>query len=242
VGANIGDTTCLISQVVPGSFLCIEGDPGYFSILKENVQTMNLSVTCVQAFCGDNDGQMEGVITVKDGTGYFAVNDNQKTVMTSLQNIIMDNPEFQYANLLKIDTDGFDFSVSRGAQKLLAESGPTVFFEFVPATLINKGEQPLEIFSYFLSLGYQHGLFYDNFGLPLAVVDMDDRLTLAEMIKRTNNNQTSYFDILLPGRNLDSKWFHLFCEEEFAYGAKCSELHETIIKYSLSMPLKLKII
>lgn len=34
-------------------------------------------------------------------------------------------------NLIKIDTDGFDFKVLRGAQRTLKEYAPVIFFEWV---------------------------------------------------------------------------------------------------------------
>ncbi|HMM19195.1 MAG TPA: hypothetical protein PKA10_00565 [Selenomonadales bacterium] len=51
VGANIGDSACLISQAVAGSFLCIEGNGDYFSLLQDNTKRLKGHFACVNAVC-----------------------------------------------------------------------------------------------------------------------------------------------------------------------------------------------
>lgn len=217
IGANIGDTTSSISQAVTGSFLCIEGDPHYFSILQENVKYLNAHVVCVNALCGQSDCQVQGHLKTEHGTGHFLPGADKGTVqLMSINTILENNIYFKDANLFKVDTDGFDTCILRGAQKLLTDIGPTVFFEYVPALIARHGEEPLAIFSYLSNLGYRFGLFYSNLGFPLKIIDICNQRKLEEMVSHIDKGAIGYYDILLPGRNLDHDMFIAFCQNEIS--------------------------
>lgn len=207
IGANIGDTAARISQEVPGSFLCVEGDVHYFSLLQENAKSMNAQVVCVNAICGESDCQVQGHMLTEVGTGHFVATADKGTVLvTSLNTILEKNAYFKDANLLKIDTDGFDSYVLLGARNFIANAGPTVFFEFAPTLLHN----PLEVFPYLSDLGYRYGIFYTNIGIPLEVVDICNQQKLEEIVDRIGTENIGYYDVLLPGRNLSCESFIAF--------------------------------
>lgn len=55
VGANIGDTVSLISDVVRADFLCVEADEKYYQHLLVNTKNID-NVTCVRALCDQEEG------------------------------------------------------------------------------------------------------------------------------------------------------------------------------------------
>ena len=50
-------------------------------------------------------------------------------------------------DLLKVDTEGYDFSALRSASTLLLQYKPTVYFGWFPATLKNLGEDVFSAFN-----------------------------------------------------------------------------------------------
>jgi FkbM family methyltransferase len=54
-------------------------------------------------------------------------------------------------DLLKLDTDGFDFEVLRGGERSLRRHRPVLFFEFTPSFL----EQPVDDLAWLRALGYR---------------------------------------------------------------------------------------
>jgi len=217
IGANIGDTVATIAEKVCGSFLCVEGDPHYFFLLQENLRKIHASVVCVNAVCGACDEEVQGYFMTEHGTGHFVAGADRGALrLKSVTSILEDHASFKDANLFKVDTDGFDTCVLRGAQTYLAATGPTVFFEYVPALLNVHEEHPLAIFSYLVDLGYRSAFFYTNLGLPLEMVDLCDQEKLAELVRRIDTVNIGYYDVLLPGRSLPADLFADFCKQEIA--------------------------
>ncbi|WP_430666882.1 FkbM family methyltransferase [Helicobacter suis] len=56
-------------------------------------------------------------------------------------------------NFIKIDTDGFDFKILRGAYKTLKDNKPVLFFEWDYVHLANQSEVALSIFAFLSNLG-----------------------------------------------------------------------------------------
>jgi FkbM family methyltransferase len=210
IGANIGDSVASIFQEVPGSFICVEGDKNYFSLLQQNIKSMNAQAVCVNALCGESDCHAQGYMLTEYGTGHLVTDPAKGTIsITSIKTILDNNVFFRDANLLKVDTDGFDSYVLRGASEYLAAAGPTVFFEFAPVLLQN----PLDIFPYLVGLGYRHSLFY-ALDYPLEIIDICNQQQLAEMVEGLNNRNVGFYDILLPGRNISYESFKAFYQNE----------------------------
>jgi hypothetical protein len=73
----------------------------------------------------------------------------------SLDDYAGQNLQDSLIDLLKVDVEGFEGAVLRGARKTLNEDRPTLFIEFVPENLINCGFGPDE----FLEIIFE---IYDN--------------------------------------------------------------------------------
>ncbi|MEI7424960.1 MAG: FkbM family methyltransferase [Candidatus Staskawiczbacteria bacterium] len=120
IGANIGDTVSLITDEVTGNFLCIDGDKKYLPVLEKNIEKISKvnKVKIVRCYCGNSIKDESISIDRIGGTAKIittSLSNNKKQVydveIKSLDEIMIKNPDFQYSNLLKIDTDGFEINI-----------------------------------------------------------------------------------------------------------------------------------
>lgn len=127
--------------------------------------------------------------------------------LESLANII--NKHKFRANFIKVDTDGFDFKVLRSAKEYLAESKPSLFFEWDKEHLEVQGEDYLSIFSLLEECGYKDLVIFDNFGSMLCVLNVQDSLNLRllmEYVERSSKN-IYYYDVFVLGGGLGLEEF-----------------------------------
>ena len=57
-------------------------------------------------------------------------------------------------DFVKMDVDGFEGKVIRGARETLTKHHPILFFEVTPSALRTNGEDPAELVSVLTGLGY----------------------------------------------------------------------------------------
>jgi hypothetical protein len=57
--------------------------------------------------------------------------------------------------VMKVDVEGFELSVIRGASEIIRRDRPAVCFEFAPENMTKKGSDPVELVQTFLDAGYE---------------------------------------------------------------------------------------
>ena len=209
IGANIGDTVSLITDVVnDGHYLCVEPEQKYFQVLKCNTKDIKY-VTCEKSIISVlNDNSIIGkTLNEVGGTAYFSnnevsLNEDQNNVspsITTIDNLVKKYPKFYQTNLLKVDTDGYDIKVLESAASLFIEQKPIIYFEFSPWHLTNVGEDdPLSLFDKMSKIGYSQALFYDNFGYPLIYININEsEILLNQLISYAKRKPNLYYDILM---------------------------------------------
>lgn len=217
VGANIGDTVSLISESVAGRFLCIEADKKYFRHLLLNTKNID-NVHCVKALCDQSDGA--GDISFARGGGSSHVSQDPAGESSFLQKVTLDSlienqALFKNTNFIKIDTDGYDYRVIRGCDRLIANNHPVLFFELDPRFLRAAGEDPASIFEYLLQRGYKSVLLYDNLGFPVMKISIDEMRYIRQLLEYAGRKKT-YFDVLVfHDSNIAD--FELFFENEMKF-------------------------
>ena len=200
VGANIGDTVSLITDEVNGKFLCIEAEESYFQLLLMNTKNIP-NITCSKSLMSDNCDTINSELVTKSGTAHISEsvsfeNKNLERTIT-VDKLLEKYPEFLAANLVKVDKDGYDYKVIRGSKGLFERTRPILFFELAPKYLINIGkEDPISIFKDLLIWGYTSVLVYDNFGIPLAFIDMADKEIISQLLSYAIL-KNSYYDVLV---------------------------------------------
>ena len=198
VGANVGDTTALIKSSNKNvKILCVEGNSAYTSLLNKNYADDD-SVIIEETFCSDISETKSISLDTKSGTATIdlnSVSDTQAKFLT-LDEIIQKHPEFIEVDLIKVDTDGFDYKVLRGANEILRNKQPFVFFELDKSFLSKNNENIMSIFDIFEKNKYESFLLYDNYGYLIGLFDFT-KLDLVEDIINYMDNKKMYLDVLM---------------------------------------------
>ena len=139
-----------------------------------------------------------------NGTGHLILsNDTSNSISTKRFDDIIAQHQFK-PNLIKIDTDGFDFKVIRSAPETLKTYKSALYFEWDKAYLEQNNEDSTSIFHFLAQLGYDECLIFDNFGTPLCQAHcQEDGLSfslLADYPQKSQNN-IYYYDVLVFHKN-----------------------------------------
>jgi FkbM family methyltransferase len=165
IGANIGDTIAILRREVKCPILCIEGEPQFFEILRQNARRFS-DIEVVNAFLGDKEKEERGALVSSFGSAHMTNDSPADTAVRvhRLDMLLKEYPRFWNSKILKIDTDGYDATILRGAERQLVHAKPVLFFEYDPHFLGAQGERPLELLRNLQRLGYSRLMFYDNVG------------------------------------------------------------------------------
>jgi FkbM family methyltransferase len=165
VGANIGDTAILLARFAPGAkVLCIEGDSRFLSDLKCNTAQIG-GVTIAQAILSDRSAEVRGQFVTKNGTAHIVLGEGSDLLQVrTLDDLLTAYPEFSCPTVIKVDTDGFDPAILRGAKAVLTSSKPVVFYEWHPDFYNMAGENDINHADFLMDLGYDGYMFFTNTG------------------------------------------------------------------------------
>ena len=162
VGANIGMVTMAASAAVgpEGGVLPVEPNPAVRQRLLGHVEMNGLEN--VQVF--DNAlGSEPGSATLTTasahtGTGTLRAQEgalNSYTVPVKTLDSLADLIPADRQVFLKIDTEGYDYNVLRGARELLARPGIRIFAEVSHKWMAELGQTAREMFDYMEGLGFK---------------------------------------------------------------------------------------
>jgi FkbM family methyltransferase len=208
VGANVGDTVKLVSKGIDESrvgWICIEADESYLSLLKRN--TDGLDVTIINAVAGANAREDELSIVQSGQGSSVIVSGGNKRRIVCLDDIL----EQRKASLIKIDTDGYEIEVLKGASKYLQRASPHIFVEFSPTHLRKYGGvEPREMFALLKGYGYTGCIFYEYRGYPIAVTGLGERIS-ESIMRFCEINPFVYMDLLV---SKDTEMLNKFYESD----------------------------
>jgi len=183
VGACVGDTAAIIRTACPAPIVCIEGDPALTGILTENAGRIG-GVSLIHNYLSDRRGSQSMTIA-KEGWNstllpFESADPGNSVAFVTLDEALLDHDP-QRVKLLKIDTEGFDARVLRGAQKLLRTSRPVVLFEYNRGNLSALHENGLEIFDQLKASGYHSALFWDDSGRFILGTSLEQGQTIEDL-------------------------------------------------------------
>ena len=195
VGANIGDTVINIG-IKDASYLCIEGNEYFSKYINHNLKKYDYTIE--RYFLTDKPQEKNFVIESANGTGKLRYASCTKTSnLCTLDELTEQKYQDFCPDLLKIDTDGFDFKVIRGAKQTLQKWHPMLFFEWDKAYCEEQKENMLAIFPLLKELGYSTCILFDNYGNYFDTVDVSDTLLLKKHIENTlGSGLPYYYDVL----------------------------------------------
>jgi len=181
VGANVGDTIACLPPLSNAAFLCVEASKRYFELLRRNYGT-EIGVTLVLALLGDGDRTQRGLtLQESGGTAHVGGTDGESAgvPIATLDELVTQNSAFYGANFLKVDTDGYDLRVLRGASSLLDRAHPCLHVEMSTRHWRDYGNSSAtEAIAYLSQHGYDHMLLYDNQGFLIGA----DRLSAPKLL------------------------------------------------------------
>ncbi len=196
VGANIGDSIAAFMRDGEGVFLAIEPTPKFRALLEANWgQTKTVQI--VAAMCSSSDGIADVSIGEHHGTAALRKSASGVEVPVYTVDRLVRTHAFSPVDVIKIDTDGFDFDVIEGALETLRADHPAVIFEcdiFGNPSYVERVGKTLSLFQ---RIGYRHALVYDNTGYIMDRVDINDPSCLDFLLFFQVTSPFSYFDILL---------------------------------------------
>jgi len=166
VGANVGLVSLELSRLVgpAGCVLAFEPEPTTFRILTANlarnglghVRGFNMAVSdqagsaTLELPAGRSEyGSLARVVHPSAGDGPRS---RARVEVESLDNVAM--PLLTGCRLIKIDTEGHELHVLRGASRLIALWRPYLSIEIVPSLLASHGSSSDALISLLASWGY----------------------------------------------------------------------------------------
>jgi hypothetical protein len=158
--------------------------------------------------CASKSDKIKFSIHEKNGTAQILSSENGTLIkQVSLDEIIESSPEFNNANILKIDTDGYDFQILIGAESFIKANKPAVLFECDAFSNKNYIEDFFDCISMFIRSGYTSFILYDNLGNMMGKYNIkseDFYAFFSSLISWQKATRIIYFDILfLPTDKID---------------------------------------
>jgi FkbM family methyltransferase len=161
VGANIGMVTLAASTAVgpEGRVLSFEPNPEVRQRLLEHVEMNGLkNVQVFDTALGAEPGSATlTTASARTGTGTLRAQEgamNAYTVPVQTLDSLAGLIPADRRVFLKIDTEGYDYNVLRGARELLARPGIRIFAEVNHKWMAELGQTAKELFAYMEELGF----------------------------------------------------------------------------------------
>jgi FkbM family methyltransferase len=163
VGANIGYMSVLAALHVgpSGRVLAFEPTPNVADRLRENVRLNGLhNVTTVAAAISDQSGKAHLFQSSDDPEANSLFDDATMNGAVEVEMVTLDSElarrSIEHVDLLKIDAEGAELSVLRGARGLLSSKDrPAILLELNPVTLHRAGVERDQVLQLLAEFGYE---------------------------------------------------------------------------------------
>lgn len=201
VGANVGDTIAVLKSAVEVPVIGVEGDDTSFQFLEKNVIQFS-NVFIVKTFLGEKTQETK-VSMDKSGWNNTIIPDAGGTQQITLKTLdeVISSGSFGKADikLLKVDVEGFDTIVLRGAAAIIHQHKPVLFFEYNRENMIAINEHGLSTILSFREEGYRKIAFFDHKGTLVAATDLQNEEVIKYLHEyiSSKHNLLGYYDICI---------------------------------------------
>jgi len=168
VGAHIGIYSLKAARVVgsKGHVIAVEPNPDTVRQLRDNIQASGANVIAVQPVaCSDSEGELDLFAAPRPSGGETSlsrVNAQQSGgVVSTVYHVrarpldaIIQESGVSRVDVMKIDVEGAELLVLRGARQALARYGPTLIVEVEDKKLRPMGASAAELKEFLRSQGY----------------------------------------------------------------------------------------
>ncbi len=182
IGSNIGDSLAILRNKAEFPVLCIEGDNQFFSILTMNLEGFP-GVYSENVYLGELTENKLVSVNKSLGTLHFNEKNNSSVNVRieKLTDTLQKFKLFEFSKMIKIDTDGYDCKIIRGAIEFITKAKPVILFEYDPYFLSKQKDNDLSIFKVLKDIGYKGALIYDNFGDYMISLDLGNTLLVQDI-------------------------------------------------------------
>ncbi len=182
VGANYGLFSLAASEATgaSGTVIAFEPNPAAYKRLMLNFNLNNLgNVTAMQYGISDEPGELVlSIPSINSGEATFAESKYEDSVTVRCPVKTLDETMFdEKVDFIKIDVEGFECNVLRGATEILKRDAPLISTEVIDEHLECAGETRANLFGIF----EQHGYVPFSVGLQKENGNQALRLTRADL-------------------------------------------------------------
>lgn len=201
VGANVGDTIAVVKTQVDVPVIGVEGDEVTYGYLEKNSKQFN-NVSIVKTFLGEKAEELN-VNFEKSGWNATIIPDDKGGKQVSFKTLDTVINEGGFNNrtikLLKVDVEGFDTIVLRGAGDIIKKHKPVVFLEYNRQNMISIKEEGLPTLLSFAAAGYNKVAFFDHKGTLIVATSIKNTETVTYLHDYASSvkNLIGYYDICL---------------------------------------------
>jgi FkbM family methyltransferase len=158
VGANIGNHSVFFGTFVGDKVISFEPNPAVLPTLKKNLSNNLKNYTLYECGLGETEAYGKSVMpdssSTNVGMAQVAVLDeagDDTFMVRTLDNVFDEwrNENNENIKLIKIDVEGMELDVLKGASKILEEQRPHFFVEALTSVELKKLED------YFSAIGYE---------------------------------------------------------------------------------------
>ncbi len=142
VGSNVGYYSLLFSKILssPQNIYSFESDLYFIKYFNKNRSTTNI----VNKYVSDG---------IKEDSG-----------SVSLDSYFLDNDQHKPSNFLKVDIDGFEVNLVRGAENLIEKHHPKILMEIHPRQIKSIQDDGIEYMFNFLGKHYKFEYIANHWG------------------------------------------------------------------------------
>ena len=168
VGANFGWYSIHFSQLVGqnGKVFVFEPVPETYEELNSNIKLNSSQNIKVFNFAlGNKDGSISfGVPAFDGGSGasseFLKYSKRIRTTMRQLDDV-MKEQNINKVDFIKVDIEGGELNMLKGAEKLLEHFRPKILIEIVDIHCQRFGHSPVDVYQFLINKGY-NGVFIGN--------------------------------------------------------------------------------
>lgn len=210
IGANIGDTCAIIMQSSKMKVVCFEGDPKVCDFLIENSNQLK-GIQIFNIFLGEYSENLKINYEKKGWNTTILPNKagEELVELHTLNKVWKEELNSENIKLIKIDTEGFDFKIIRGATELIQSLKPVIYCEYNRENLDVLGENPLDTFKILADIGYTDIVYFDNYGKFILSDSLKNEKLLNDLHDYIRNGSFSYFDVCIF-HEIDKQLFYDF--------------------------------
>lgn len=220
VGANVGDTIAVLKSAIDLPVIAVEGDDVCFQFLQKNSQQFQ-HVSLIKSYLGERSQSVNvnlrhagwNTTIIPEETG------NRQIIFNTLDEIITSGGFAErQLKLLKVDVEGFDTIVLRGATEIIQQHKPVLFFEYNRKNMKVINEDGLSTILSFEKSGYDKIIFFDHKGNLVLATGMQNTgvITYMHNYISSEKNLLAYYDICIFHK-ADTETADAFLAQESKY-------------------------